>query len=962
MNSSQAAERPNVLFIATDDLNCDLSCYGHPLVKTPNLDRLAARGTRFDRAYCQFPLCSPSRTSLLTGLRPDQTQVFDLKKHFRSVLPGVVTLPQLFRTNGYIAARVGKIYHYGVPGDIGTSGLDDPPSWDSVVNPRGRDKEEESQLINYTPKRGLGSSLSFLKAEGTDEEQTDGIGASATIKLLEEHRDRPFFIACGFYRPHCPYVAPKKYFDLFPIKEVRMPEIMESFLQGVPKPSVASTAPWPWFGVTEREARESKQAYWASIAFVDAQVGRLLDTLDRLKLSDKTIVVFWSDNGYHVGELGLWKKQSLFENSARVPLIIAAPGQKTKGQGSPRTVELVDLYPTLADLCGLTPPHQLAGRSLKPLLDDPKAAWDKPAFTQVWRGGFAGHSVRTERWRYTEWDDGNMGAQLYDYQTDPNEQNNLASDPKHARTVAELKNKLQENWRTSFRPGQARPNILFCFADDWGRYAGAYTAVEDRPSINQVIKTPNIDGVARQGVLFKNAFVTAPSCTPCRSSLLSGQYFWRTGRGAILQPAVWDTNIPSYPLLLREAGYHIGKSYKVWSPGQPADAPYGGQRYAYEKAGRDFNNFSENATKLVRQGMTFEAARDKLLAQVRGNFEAFLADRKPGQPFCYWFGPTLTHRAFEKGSGQALWGIDPELLKGKLPKFMPDVAEVRADFADYMGEIQAWDAGVGILLRKLEEIGELNNTWVVISGDHGMPGVPGGKCNLYDFGTGVALIARGPGVARGRVVDDFVNLMDLAPTFLQIGGVQPPEVMTGRSFLNVLRAKKSGLVDPSRTWVVTGRERHVAAAREDNLPYPHRALRTPDFLYIRNFAPDRWPMGRPKFDGQSDLPAVEALEKSTYTAFADMDASPSKAWLVRQYGESQWEWHYNYAFAKRPAEELYDLRQDPDQTHNLAADPAFSDKKRELSEQLMKVLKETHDPRVTGDGRTFERAPFTDLP
>jgi arylsulfatase A-like enzyme len=505
-----------------------------------------------------------------------------------------------------------------------------------------------------------------------------------------------------------------------------------------------------------------------------------------------------------------------------------------------------------------------------------------------------------------------------------------------------------------------RPNILFCFADDWGRYARAYAAVDGRPSINQVLQTPHLDRVAREGVLFKNAFVTAPSCTPCRSSLLSGQYFFRTGRGAILNGAMWDASIPSYPLLLRDAGYHIGKSYKVWSPGTPADAPYGGQRHAYEKAGRDFNNFSENATKLVRGGMAFAAAKEKILGQIRSNFAAFLADRQPGQPFCFWFGPTLTHRAYEKDSGKALWGIEPDSVRGKLPKFMPDVPEVRADYTDYMGEIQAWDAGIGVLLQQLADAGELDNTIVVISGDHGMPGVPGGKCNLYDHGVGVALLVRGPGIAGGRVVDDFVNLMDLAPTFCEIGGVAPPPVMTGRSFLGVLRSGKSGQVDPARTWVVTGRERHVAAAREGNLPYPHRALRTPDFLYVRNFAPDRWPMGRPKFTGRDDLPAGADLESTTYTAFADMDASPTKAWLVRRFGEPEWEWHYNFAFGKRPAEELYDLRNDPDETKNVADDPAYAERKRELSARLLKILAAANDPRVLSGGTIYENPPFTD--
>ncbi|HOW63986.1 MAG TPA: sulfatase [Candidatus Paceibacterota bacterium] len=506
-----------------------------------------------------------------------------------------------------------------------------------------------------------------------------------------------------------------------------------------------------------------------------------------------------------------------------------------------------------------------------------------------------------------------------------------------------------------------RPNILFCFADDWGRFASIYASVESGPSINQVLKTPVLDRIARRGVLFKNAFVTAPSCTPCRSSLLSGQYFWRTGRGAILQGAQWDPSIPSYPLLLRDAGYHMGKSYKVWSPGSPVDAPYGGQKHAYEKAGRDFCDFSENATKLVRQGLSFEAARDTILGQVRDNFEAFLADRQPGRPFCYWFGPTLTHRAWEKGSGQALWGINPDSLKGKLPKFMPDVPEVRADFADYLGEIQAWDAGVGVLLHKLEVSGELDRTLVVISGDHGMPGVPGGKCNLYDFGVGVALIAAGPGIQGGRVVDDFINLMDLAPTFLEAAGVEPPETMTGQSFLHVLRSRKGGVVDPARNFVVTGRERHVASAREGHRPYPHRALRTAEFLYIRNFEPDRWPLGRPGFTDKAQRPSAEVLERSTYAAFADMDASPTKAWLVGQQDESLWLWHYQYAFGKRPAEELYDLEQDPDQINNLAANPAYADRKRSLATQLLTVLRETGDPRVIGDGQMFERPPFTDV-
>ena len=503
-----------------------------------------------------------------------------------------------------------------------------------------------------------------------------------------------------------------------------------------------------------------------------------------------------------------------------------------------------------------------------------------------------------------------------------------------------------------------RPNILFAFADDWGRYASIFAQVEGAGSPNDLLQTPNIDRIAREGVLFRRAFVNAPSCTPCRSALLSGQYFWRTGRAAILQGAVWDPKIPSFPLLLHDAGYHIGQTYKVWSPGTPNDAPFGGTRFAYEKAGGRFNKFSEHVTRMVRDGVALEAAKSELYGEVRANFDAFLADRQPDQPFCYWFGPTNVHRNFVRGSGKALWGLDPDQLQGKLPKFLPDVPEVREDLADYFGEVQAFDAAVGVLLAKLEAIGELDNTLVVVSGDHGPPGFTHGKCNLYDFGTSVTLAARGGGTKGGRVVDDFVNLMDLAPTFLEAAGLKPPEVMTGRSLINVLRSDKSGQVDPQRTFVVTGRERHVENARDDFLPYPQRALRTKDFLYVINFQPDRWPMGNPyRLDGDS-APDAQALAADTRVTFLDMDASPTKAWLVTHRDDPQWKKHYDLAFAKRPREELYILADDPQQIHNVAADPKHASIRAELNRQLMTELTRTNDPRVTGDGMYFEKPPL----
>lgn len=504
-----------------------------------------------------------------------------------------------------------------------------------------------------------------------------------------------------------------------------------------------------------------------------------------------------------------------------------------------------------------------------------------------------------------------------------------------------------------------RPNILFAFADDWGRYAGAYARLDGPGTINDVVRTPNFDRVARDGVLFRRAFVSAPSCTPCRSALLSGQHFWRTGRGAILRGAVWDGSQPAYPLMLRDAGYHIGETYKVWSPGTPADAPYGAGTFAYERAGGRFNQFSQNVTKMAAEGATVEVAKQALYDEVRKNFDDFLAARPPDRPFCYWFGPTNVHRKWTRGSGKALWEINPDDLRGKMPPFLPDVAEVREDLADYFGEVQAFDAALGLLLDRLEEIGELDNTLVVVSGDHGAPGFPHGKCNLYDFGSSVSLAMRWGGARGGRVVDDLVSLTDLAPTFLELGGVAVPDTMTGRSLVELLKSDQSGQVDPRRSAVFIGRERHVEGARADFMPYPQRAIRTQDFLYIVNFRPDRWPLGDPyRLDGDNPPSEVELTEE-TRVSLPDEDAGPSKAWLVGMRDDPRWRSHFRWVYGKRPREEMYDLKADPHQVKNVAADPDFAQARAALERRLLDELRRTGDPRLVDDGRFFETPPMS---
>ncbi|MCA9150008.1 MAG: sulfatase [Planctomycetales bacterium] len=504
----------------------------------------------------------------------------------------------------------------------------------------------------------------------------------------------------------------------------------------------------------------------------------------------------------------------------------------------------------------------------------------------------------------------------------------------------------------------ARPNILFFFADDWGRHAGVYARVDANHGINDIIRTPTIDRVASQGVVFRNAFVNAPSCTPCRSSLLSGQYFWRTGRGAVLHAAVWDSAIPVYSLLLKDTGYQLGKSYKVWSPGTPADAPYGKQQYAFERAGRKFNRFSQEVTQLVAAGTPREQAKDKLLSEVRENFGQFLAQRDPNKPFCYWFGPTNTHRKWVRGSGKALWDLNPDDLQGKLPPFLPDVAEVREDITDYFGEAMALDAALAVLIQSLRDQGLYENTLIVISGDHGAPGFPHGKCNLYDFGTRVPLIIAGPKVVPGRVVDDFASLPDLAPTFLEAGGCEIPAVMTAKSLWPVLLSDAQGQVDPNRTWVLTGRERHVSQARADFLPYPQRCLRTAKYAFITNFHPERMPLGDLHRLESDTPPSFDEIENSTYVTLPDEDAGLTKAWLVTHRNDSQWKPYFDHAYGKRPREELFDLEKDPHQMHNVAALPEYATVLAELRSQLLNELQRSGDPRMIDDGKYYETPPL----
>ncbi len=444
-----AAKQLNVLLITVDDLRDTLGCYGNAEVRTPHIDRLAARAVRFDRAYVQYTVCNPSRSSFLTGLRPDQTGITDNRTPLRDRLPDVITLPQLLKTAGHHSAAFGKIYHLGGGRDdaLGAKWMDLPHSWHSAqsfeATPLGRRK-----LAGRDLSQGKLGWCNWGAMDGGDDDQPDGQIARAVSAKIEELGDRPWIIGAGFMKPHDPFVAPKKYFDLYPESSLTLKRPPRDQTPAPPLAVGFGDLGAAFTKFTDRERLEFLRAYYACTSFMDAQVGRVLDTLDRLKLWENTIVIFLGDHGYHLGEREWWNKNTLFERSCRAPLLIAAPGVKP---GVARgLVEFLDLYPTVAELCGLTPPANLAGQSLGPLLRDPTAPGKPAAFTLVTRGKVRGDSIRTDRWRFTRWSEGAL--ELYDHASDPEEDRNVAA--KHPDVVRDLSRELSAALATLSVPQQ----------------------------------------------------------------------------------------------------------------------------------------------------------------------------------------------------------------------------------------------------------------------------------------------------------------------------------------------------------------------------------------------------------------------------------------------------------------------------------------------------------------------------
>ena len=488
---SKETPKPNILFIAIDDLRPELNCYDQSHIISPNIDQLAKEGVLFNRAYCQSAVCNPSRASLLTGMRPDKIETWDLRTKFRDIVPDVITLPQYFKQNGYHTAGIGKIYHNTIPDTLSWSepkmhvaGYPFDP--DAVYRDDRIVKEIEArkaEIIKLGKEKRFIDRIGewYIKAESTeapdvpDNAYFDGAQTDVAIEKLAElkNSDIPFFLAVGYYRPHLPFNAPKKYWDMYEKDDISLPD--NPFLpENSPLMAINNNRELRGYSdfkhlkhpkdgkLTDEETRHLRNGYYASVSYIDAQVGKLLAALEETGLKENTIVVLWGDHGWKLGEHSSWAKMTNYEIDTRVPLMISDPRSKQKGVRTNALVEFVDIYPTLCELAGLELPKGLEGSSMAPLMQDPEREWKKAVFSQFLREGiwlspdgieYMGYSIRTDRYRYVEWINWETkefsARELYDHQIDPGENRNISEIPENATLVSELAKQLKSGWRAA---------------------------------------------------------------------------------------------------------------------------------------------------------------------------------------------------------------------------------------------------------------------------------------------------------------------------------------------------------------------------------------------------------------------------------------------------------------------------------------------------------------------------------
>ncbi len=795
--SNAAAPKRNVLFIVSDDLNTGFASYGHPQVKTPNLDRLAAMGRRFDRAYCNYPVCNASRTSFLSGRLPRTTQVVGNGVDPRVVLGGDFQfLPEHFKAQGYFTAGIGKITH--------TPEFLKSIRWDVVTDP-----QHDPELYQETNAR-------VLRAR-PDEAHPDGITARLVARLMGEHRDGPFFIGAGFHRPHLPCIAPQKYFDMYPLNQIEVPT-------GPVPADIPEIARPPFYdaNVPLEEARSRIQAYYACVSFMDAQVGVLLEAMDRLDLWRNTVVVFLGDNGYHLGEHGgFWGKMSLMDESGRVPLIVCAPD--VNGGPCARAVSLVDLFPTLTEICDLPLPAGLDGRSLAPLLRDPAAPWEHPARSVAVRGEKRegkldlGRSVHTERHTFIQWPDGSR--QIYDDVMDPAQNHNIAADPAHADLAARLqaallpedripahrgigrsedskgKRAMKEKKRQEIESrttapqaampavgssGKRPPNVIVILADDLGYNDLSIHGSKDIP-------TPHIDSLAKNGVRCTDAYVTAPVCSPSRAGLLTGRYQSRFGFEFLVSPdavtasgekAGLDPREKTFADHFKALGHATGCIGK-WHLGDlPAQLPMQrGFDFFYGSPGQ--SSYFQPTLIDSRQSAKPMRVRESgyYLTDDYARRAAAFVEEHAARPFFLYLPHFAVHTPYETD-------------EARLAKFAHIVDPRRRTFA---AMASALDDAVGTLLNALRRSGIEEDTLVFFLSDNGGTGgvgdnspLRGGKGSTWEGGIRTPLLVQWKGMLpAGLVYREAVSSLDILPTALAAAGagVDPKWKLDGVNLL-----------------------------------------------------------------------------------------------------------------------------------------------------------------------------------
>jgi iduronate 2-sulfatase len=934
-----AGERPNVLLILVDDLKPALGCYGDPIAKTPHMDRLAARGMRFDLSFCNQAVCAPSRFTLMLGSHSTSTGLYGLGSQLRQRLPDAVTLPQHFGKHGYHTESLGKVFH------IGHGNLGDPPSFavehfhDKVieyVDPSSTDGGQLTREEAYFTNQKLGQigslprGAAFESPEVADEAYADGRVANEAVRRLEAARRRlesdgtPSFIAVGFARPHLPFSAPQQYWDQYdpaslPQPTIDVAPIDAPAIAGKKNGELANYKPVPASGFVDGQLRRQLiHGYYASVSFVDAQIGKLLDALDRLKLADNTIVVLWSDHGFHLGDHGLWTKHTNYEQANRTPLIIAAPGVTQNGSSTRQLAESVDIFPTLAELAGLpapSGPQPIDGKSLVPVLRNPAVRVRDHAF-HVFPRARLGRAIRTERFRLVEWR--NIGdsdqipeLELYDYEADPLETRNLAG--QQPEIVAQLRGTLAKypqpvdpsataavarggkaaaadtpavpaeaagrgNDRSD--PAARHPDIVIFLTDDQGQ-------LDCSPYGDDRIRTPNMQRLANSGMTITRAYVASPSCAPSRAALLTGLMPARNGAEA--NHSKPRKEIKKWPKYFQDLGYEVVSFGKVSHYRHTSD--YGFDHFAHDA-------FHDHAA--IPAAVEFLKNRRQVpQGQVK--------------PLCLMVGSNWPHVPWPEDHP----GYDPNRLP--LPAGSIDTPQTRQWRARYASAVAKADDDLGAILDASRE--HLPpETIFLFSADHGAQW-PFGKWNLYESGICVPLIVSWPGIVKGGSRSAaMVNWTDLLPTLIAAAGGKPPADIDGRSFLSVLRGESD-----------SHRDRIFTTHANDNRfnVYPMRAVRNERWKYIRNLHPEY------AFTTHIDLVAGRLGQRAFFSAWEEAaKKDPSAAAILKRYHA-------------RPAEELYDLSADPYEQRNLATDPQHTQTLATLREELDAWMKAQNDQRKT---------------